>query len=97
MAAVAPMPGQDPVIRIDVKLVQVDAVVTDSAHKHIGNLKAGDFEILQDGKPQTITNFSYIAPSALPTTRPTVSAMSGRNPQFAPSPLKTGESAGWLP
>jgi len=47
------------VIRIDVNLVQVDAVVTDAHGKHVADLKASDFEILQDGKPQTITNFSY--------------------------------------
>jgi VWFA-related protein len=100
LAAVALMCGQDPLIRIDVKLVQVDAVVTDSGNKHVGNLRANDFEILQDGKPQTITNFSYIAPSAPPATRTTVSAIAGRKtsdtakatpPQFARSPLKTGE------
>ena len=31
------------VIRIDVNLVQVDAVVTDSKNHHISNLKAEDF------------------------------------------------------
>jgi hypothetical protein len=88
VAAAARMAGQEPVIRIDVELVQVDAVVTDSRSKHVGNLKAGDFEILQDGKPQTITNFSYIAPAPLPTTRGPGSVMP---PQFARAPLKAGE------
>ena len=54
----------DTVIRINVNLVQVDAVVTDSKDKPVSDLKKEDFEILQDGKPQVITNFSYI------TTRP---------------------------
>jgi VWFA-related protein len=53
------------VIHIDVNLVQVDAVVTDSGDRRIANLQAADFEIRQDGKPQTITNFSYV--SAKPT------------------------------
>lgn len=65
----------DTTIRISVNLVQVDAVVTDSKGKHISDLKADDFEILQDGKPQKITHFSYIpmvppkpvAPAAPPT------------------------------
>ena len=57
LAAAAQMSGQDTVIHIDVNLVQVDAVVTDSANKHVSTLKAGDFVILQDGKPQTITKF----------------------------------------
>src|SRR5262249_34216495 len=53
-----------PVIRINVNLVQVDAVVTDSQDRPVTNLKASDFEMLQDGKRQNITNFSYV------TTRP---------------------------
>jgi len=61
VCAAALAQGQSPtVIRIDVNLVQVDAVVTDSKNRHVSNLKAEDFVVLQDGKPQTITNFSYI-------------------------------------
>jgi len=43
-----------------VNLVQVDAVVTDSKGKPVTDLKREDFELLQDGKPQTITAFDYI-------------------------------------
>jgi VWFA-related protein len=49
------------VIRIDVNLVQVDAVVTDSRGRRVTNLPATAFEILQDGKPQAITNFTYVS------------------------------------
>jgi hypothetical protein len=52
-----PAPG---VIRINVNLVQVDAVVTDNKGKAVTNLKAEDFEVLQDGKPQIITNFDFV-------------------------------------
>jgi VWFA-related protein len=48
------------VIRITVNLVQVDAVVTDSKGHQVTNLKREDFEILEDGRPQDITNFSYV-------------------------------------
>lgn len=48
------------VIRINVNLVQVDATVTDSHGKPVTDLKAEDFQILQDGKPQVITNFSFV-------------------------------------
>ncbi|HWB83288.1 MAG TPA: VWA domain-containing protein [Bryobacteraceae bacterium] len=51
----------DTVIRINVNLVQVDAVVTDAKGKPVTDLKPEDFEILQDGKAQVITNFSYIS------------------------------------
>ncbi|MGO9261766.1 MAG: VWA domain-containing protein [Bryobacteraceae bacterium] len=49
------------VIRIDVNLVQVDAVVTDSRGRRVTDLPAAAFEVLQDGKPQAITNFSYLS------------------------------------
>lgn len=55
----------DPVIRVSVNLVQVDAVVTDSKGRHADDLTADDFEVFEDGKRQRITNFSYVkAPPA---------------------------------
>jgi hypothetical protein len=90
LASVAPIPGQDTAIRIDVKLVQVDAVATDSRGKHVGNLKAGDFVILQDGKPQAITNFSYIAAPSVPPAMSRGPA-SAHAPQIARVPLKTSD------
>ena len=57
-----PAPGApNSVIRIDVNLVQVDAVVTDSKDRRVSDLQPTAFELLQDGKPQTITNFSYVS------------------------------------
>jgi VWFA-related protein len=50
----------DMVIRINVNLVQVDAVVVDSKDKPVTDLKKEDFIVLQDGKPQPITNFSFV-------------------------------------
>lgn len=51
---------EQPLLRMNVNLVQVDATVTDSKGNRVTNLKATDFEILQDGKPQKITHFSYV-------------------------------------
>ena len=48
-----------PVLRITVLMIQVDAVVTDSAGKHVAGLRPEDFEILQDGVAQKLTYFSY--------------------------------------
>src|SRR5580658_10976860 len=55
-----------PVIRVTVDLVQVDAVVTDSQGRHVTGLKPEDFTILEDGKPQKITHFSYVPGTAIP-------------------------------
>jgi hypothetical protein len=49
----------NPAFHASVNLVQVDAVVTDSKGQHVSGLKAEDFEILEDGKPQKIASFSW--------------------------------------
>ena len=53
--------SKDDVVRISVTLVQVDAVVTDEKGKQVTDLKPEDFQILEDGRSQRITNFSYIS------------------------------------
>jgi VWFA-related protein len=70
---VASLLGQDPlrtpgVIKINVNLVQVDAVVTDAKGIPVTDLTADDFEILQDGRPQRIRNFEFVRLSAAPVT-----------------------------
>jgi len=55
------------VLRFEVNLVQMDAVVTTHDGRRVPGLKPSAFEVLQDGKPQKITHFSYIAePPAKP-------------------------------
>ena len=56
--------NKDDVVKISVTLVQVDAVVTDGNGKHVADLKPEDFEIFEDGKPQHITNFSFVSATA---------------------------------
>lgn len=53
-------PYEDEVVRITSNLVQFDAVVTDKQGRVVTDLKPEDFEVLVDGKPQRITNFSYV-------------------------------------
>ncbi|MGC2658043.1 MAG: hypothetical protein WA324_08690 [Bryobacteraceae bacterium] len=45
-------PVPDLLLHFDVNLVQLDAVVTDRKNRHVATLKADDFEVLQDRKPQ---------------------------------------------
>jgi VWFA-related protein len=56
----APRDEEQDVVRITTNLVQVDAVVTKDG-KQVTDLKPEDFELFEDGRPQTITNFSYIS------------------------------------
>ena len=89
-AAVAQQAASDDVIRIDVNLVQVDAVVTDSKHHWVTNLKASDFQVLQDGEPQHITNFSFVnlRPPVTPTAAPAV-----KGAPLPPPPMLRPEQA----
>jgi VWFA-related protein len=43
---------------VDVRVTNVDITVTDGSGKPVDDLSMGDFEIFEDGQPQTITNFS---------------------------------------
>src|SRR5262245_48483922 len=45
-------------MRVDVRLVNVVATVTDARGRSIPNLSADDFVLEEDGKPQQITHFS---------------------------------------
>ncbi len=46
-------------LRTNTRLVVVDVVATDSKGQPVSDLKAEDFALLEAGKPQTISGFSY--------------------------------------
>src|SRR5271168_1684132 len=50
--------GEGPLIKVDVNVVNVLCTVRNKANGLVGNLEKNDFTILEDGKQQTITNFS---------------------------------------
>lgn len=64
--------------RVEVNYVEVDALVTDGDGNVVSDLTAGDFEILEDGKPQKISTFSLVN---LPIER-------ADRPLFAPAPIE---------
>jgi VWFA-related protein len=84
--------NSESVIRITVNLVQVDAVVTDSKGKPVTNLKKEDFVILQDGKPQVITNFSYV--TSQPGTVQTAAVRTAGKGVTAPPPPPKASGGG---
>jgi VWFA-related protein len=53
-----PQAQQQAQITVNSQLVNVDAVVTDGNGTFLPNLKKENFRILEDGKPQIITNFT---------------------------------------
>ena len=86
---------------IEVRVANVDVVVTDRTGHPVHGLTKDDFEILENGKPQTITNFYEVgsAPS-LPLTVSTPS--SGQTPPPVPqttaaatAPTRRGDRSRW--
>lgn len=84
----------DEVVRITTNLVQLDAVVTKN-NKIVTDLTADDFEILEDGKPRFITNFTYISSVAKPADKSepnTASSTKSKNAVMPPAaPFKPTE------
>ena len=66
---------------LDVRITNVDVVVTDRAGKPVLNLGREDFVILENGAPQTITNFAEYG-----GTSGTAEAMGQPNAPAAPAP-----------
>jgi VWFA-related protein len=65
LAGQAPAPSptpvpQTPTFKVQVDYVDVDVLVTDRQGQFVGDLKKEDFQVLEDGKPQTIANFSVV-------------------------------------
>ncbi len=70
-------PDDDDVVRITTNLVQVDAVITDKNGKPVTDLRPEEVEILENGKSQKITSFSYVSlesgdPAGLAPAKPGV-------------------------
>lgn len=55
----------EPLLRLETELVQIDVAVTDKSGKLVRDLKREDFELYEDGKKQEITHFA-IGTSAQP-------------------------------
>jgi VWFA-related protein len=60
---------QEPLARVNVDLVQVELVVTDSKGNRVTNLEAEEMQVSENGQPRRITHFSFI-PEASREARP---------------------------
>ncbi|MBN2318411.1 MAG: VWA domain-containing protein, partial [Acidobacteria bacterium] len=89
--------AENKVFRVDVNIVQVDAVVTDKEGRPVTDLTAEDFIILQDGKRQEITNFSLvrlkdpIVPRSAVQKPPSETLETSLSPPLPPIRLKKNE------
>jgi VWFA-related protein len=55
-----PQQPQQPTFRAGINFVRVDVIVSDKTGAPVSDLKQTDFEVLEDGKPQTIEQFRLI-------------------------------------
>lgn len=80
-----------PAIRSEVKEVLVPVVVTDGHGHHVLNLKASDFQILEDGKPQRIVALSTESSAGVPFSMDQAAAAKAVQvaPRGADSPRST--------
>ncbi len=86
-----PPPEDTDVVKITTKLVQVDLLVVDRDGKQVTDLKASDFELLQDGKPQRITDFSYVNTEQRSAARVEQTITDKNAPAAPPVRLRTGD------
>ncbi len=66
-----PAPPQ-PIFRAGINFVRVDVIVTDRQGNPVADLQQSDFEVTEDGKPQTVESFKLVKVETLPqeyTTR----------------------------
>jgi VWFA-related protein len=79
--------NDDDVVRITTNLVQVDAVVTDKKGKLVTDLRPEEVEIMEDGRPQKITNFSFVSTeSGAPPPAPAAAAVAPVDKNAPPPP-----------
>ncbi len=73
------VPQQPPItFRADINYVEVDARVLDQQGAFVPSLKAGDFQVFEDGKPQAVSVFSLVN---IPVER-------AERPLFASKPIE---------
>lgn len=78
-------PDSDDVVKISTSLIQVDVTVTDKSGKIVRDLKPEEFEVYENGKKQTLSNFTFISNTREIET-PAVQPATGQ--VLPPSPIR---------
>ena len=86
--APTPTPDDGDIVKITTNLIQVDVTVLDKKGNQVTDLKPEDFEIRENGKTQTISNFSYVAISPETKTEAARIKLDTSASRVPPVPLK---------
>jgi VWFA-related protein len=57
---------QPPIFRTGINFIRVDVIVTDDDGNPVRDLEAADFQVFEDGEPQTIESFQLVEIGAVP-------------------------------
>jgi VWFA-related protein len=79
-------PEDADVVRVTTNLVQIDALVTDKNGRQITDLQPEEFEVVQDGRVQKITNLAYISTASTTAEAPTTKSGTVGKGNVAPVP-----------
>ncbi len=81
---------QEPLVRVQVRLVPVDVIVTDANDRPVTDLKQEDFQIFENGRPQEIRHFALqeLTPIAAPPGQRPVLRVAP-SAEFAPQKSRT--------
>lgn len=90
--AASQAPPQHPRFRVAVDVVSIDVVVTDRRGDVVRDLTAADFEVLQDGKRQTVTFAEFVPVNPVAAPAAGVGASSA-----VPVPLAAGAATAAAP
>lgn len=83
-------PGPPGTIRIRVRLIPVDVIVTDARGRPVTDLKQGDFRLFENGVPQQIRHFAVQSlTAAVPVRDVPAAAAQEQAPEFAAQSART--------
>ncbi len=86
IAVAFPLLAQQKLVEsIEVRVVNIDVVVTDRAGNPVTGLTKDDFQLFENGRPQTITNLYEVRPeTTIPAPAPAATAAAAAEPTLPP-------------
>lgn len=75
-----PAPSQTPTFRSSTALVEVDIIVKDKDGRFVSGLTSDDFEVFEEGQPQTIQHFYLVTQTPTASTEPRSDVVLPRSP-----------------